>query len=74
MIIVGKNLRRQKLEKELEEVEKSVPVNNMGKWAKQVRIDSLVAKIKKLTTRRKDKPSTDHPTWDDDIVHTEGDF
>lgn len=73
---MGKNLRRQRLEKELEEVEKSVPVNNMGKWAKQVRIDSLVAKIKKLTTKRKDKPtlSQDHPSWDDDIVHTEGDF
>jgi hypothetical protein len=72
---MGKNLRRQQLEKELEEVEKSVPVNNMGKWAKQVRIDSLVAKIKKLTTKRKNKPSSpENSGWDDNTTHTEGGF
>lgn len=48
-------MKRRRLEKELEEVMNSVPVNNMGKWAKQVRIDSLLAKIKKLSTKRKVK-------------------
>jgi hypothetical protein len=63
---MGKNLRRIQLEKELEKVKKSVPVNNMGKWAKQVRIDSLMEKIKKLTTKRKNKKSSDtRPEWDD---------
>lgn len=52
---MSKNLEKRKLEKELEELENSVPVNNMGKWAKQVRKESLLAKIKKLTTKRKAK-------------------
>jgi hypothetical protein len=73
---MSKNLKRRELEKDLEAVEKSVPVNNMGKWAKQVRIDSLITKIKKLTTKRKDKttPKKDSSDWDDNTFHTEADF
>ena len=71
---MSNNLKRKQLEKELEEVKGSVPVNNMGKWAKQVRIDSLISKIKKLTTKRKAKSSDNPPAWDDNIFHTESDF
>ena len=33
---------------ELSEIEAYVPVNGIGKWAKQVRIDSLKSKIERI--------------------------
>lgn len=71
-----KKLEKKKLEKELDEWENYEPVNGMGKWARQVRISSIVDKLKKLTPKRKKKaPKPDNPTgWDDNTTHTEGSF
>lgn len=72
---MNNNLKRRQLEKELEAANDVIPVNNMGKWAKQVRIDSIISRIKKFITKRKVRPSDDNPpAWDDNAFHTESDF
>jgi polyhydroxyalkanoate synthesis regulator phasin len=38
----------KELKKNLKEVEESIPVNWLGKWAKQVRIKSISSRIKTL--------------------------
>ncbi len=43
----------KKLKEELTEVENMVPVNNMGKWYKSVRIESIKSKIEKIETKIK---------------------
>lgn len=72
-----KKLEKKKLEKELGDLEKYEPVNGMGKWARQVRMSSIMDKLKKLTPKRKKKSSSnpENPTgWDDNKAHTEGSF
>ncbi len=43
----------KKLKEELTEVENMVPVNNMGKWYKSVRTNSIKSKIEKIETKIK---------------------
>jgi hypothetical protein len=46
--IVKLKIREEELKKELSHWEAHPPVNNMGKWAKQVRLDNLSEKLKKV--------------------------
>lgn len=39
---------KQELEDELKEWEEHQPINNMSSWARQVRIDSIKNKLKKI--------------------------
>jgi hypothetical protein len=43
------------LKESLKEVEAGVPVNWLGKWAKQVRIDSITERIKQLEKQIENK-------------------
>jgi hypothetical protein len=46
--IVKLKIKEAELKKQLAEAEVHVPVNNMGKWARQTRIDSISEKLKKV--------------------------
>lgn len=41
-------LRREELLSEIKHWKDHQPVNNMGKWARQVRIDSITEKLEKV--------------------------
>lgn len=45
------------LQTELETWERHIPVNNMGKWAKQVRLDNIKKKISKIESELKNRKS-----------------
>lgn len=46
--IVKLKLREAELEAELSKWESHIPVNNMGKWAKQTKLNSITEKLKKV--------------------------
>lgn len=46
--VVKLKLREKELQEELVHWEAHPPVNNMGKWAKQTRIDSIKDKLSKV--------------------------
>lgn len=46
--IIELKLREKELQEELAEWEGRTPVNNMGKWARQTKIDRISEKLKKV--------------------------
>ena len=46
--IVKLKVKEQELQKELAHWESHVPVNNMGKWARQTKLDRITEKLKKV--------------------------
>ncbi len=49
--IVKLKVRESELKDELAKWESQIPVNNMGKWARQTRIDSISEKLKKVQAK-----------------------
>lgn len=46
--ILKLKLRESELKDELVEAEAHIPVNNMGKWARQTKIDRISERLKKV--------------------------
>lgn len=46
--IIELKLKEKELQDELAQWESRVPVNNMGKWARQTKIDRISEKLKKV--------------------------
>ncbi len=46
--IIELKLKEKELQEELAEWEGRIPVNNMGKWARQTKIDRISEKLKKV--------------------------
>jgi protein-arginine kinase activator protein McsA len=46
--IIELKLKEKELQEELAEWEGRTPVNNMGKWARQTKIDRISEKLKKV--------------------------